>query len=495
MAGEFNSTVLPALAGSYFNWEAEGEDTPAVGLGGIVALVGTHNWGPVNSATLYTSPRDFVDRSSPTTTTATKRVFDAFKGEGRPGKGGATAVLHVRVATAAAAPATRVLVNTAVGAPPALTLTGRFPGTFANDLRATVQAGVAAGTNELLLLLSGRVIARYVHTATDIAGLAAEINEIDPYVTATVNADGVALATVASVAFAGGNDGAVLTAVEHAAAQDLLTNTRFSVAGVPGLVDPAIRTSWSTWTAEQNRLGKRFFFVAGGVAGESLATANTRSRAFNNKDLISLGVGTLRDDDRNEDVSTADLVARVAGAVAARGERRDLIYARFTGLSVSATSVLPTLVGQESALAAGTTVFSRDTNATPVFIREGVTSYADDSASPRDRDGNKTRPVSQYRRIKNLRIQHGVEMAVDEWATSGDVLGDLPNNERARGLILGRFQEEYATREEAEIVQPGWTVALDPSIPQSDDSDFAAFLHGFHPTRSLRQMLNTVRMG
>lgn len=500
MAGEFNRTVLPALAGSYFNWEAEVEETPPVGLGGIVALVGTHDWGPVNSAELYRSPQEFVSKAGGTKTTLTKRVFDAFRGEGLPGKGGASAVLVVRAATAAAAEATIVLLNT--GAANAITLRARFRGTFANSLRATVQPGIAAGTKELLILLNGRVVARYVHNAAELAELVDEINATDDFLSATLGVDGTALADVAAGPLVGGNDGAVLTGAEHAAAQALLNNSRFSIATPVGLTDDVIRTAYEAWTDEQNTLGKRFRLVTGGAAGETLATANARSRAFNDWNVVNLGAGTLHDDELDEDLATADLTARVAGALAARGERKDAIYMRFAGLSVPENAVLPSLVEQESALAAGTTVFSRDTNAAaPVFIREGVTTYSDDSASPVDAAGNKLRPVRNaggvkvYASIKNVAIQHAIEMAVDEWATSGDVLGELPNNERARGLIIGRFQEEYRVREEAEIVQPGWKVELDPTIAQSDDDDFAAFRHGFHPTRSLRLMLNTVRMG
>jgi hypothetical protein len=264
------------------------------------------------------------------------------------------------------------------------------------------------------------------------------------------------------------------------------------------MTDPTIRASFTAWIQQRNTLGRRSMAVIGGALGEDLPTANARSVAVNDYDVINIGVGTLHLDDLGLDVSTADFTPRVAGAIANRGEARDLIYARFADVSLTSA---PLLSDESSALASGTTIFTRDTNAdAPVFIREGVTTYSDDSQSPVV-NGQKTHPVRDsrgikvYASIKNVRIQHAIELEVDDWATAGGVFGDLPVDDKTRGIVLGFITTLYQRREEAEIVQPGWTVTLDPSVEVSDDDDFVQYLHGFHPTRSLRQLYNVARIG
>jgi hypothetical protein len=75
------------------------------------------------------------------------------------------------------------------------------------------------------------------------------------------------------------------------------------------------------------------------------------------------------------------------------------------------------------------------------------------------------------------------------------VLGEMPVDDKTRSLAIGFIRSIYQRREGAEIIQPGWTVVLDPTVPQSDDDDFVAYLHGFKPTRSLRLMLHRARVG
>jgi hypothetical protein len=494
MAGEFSKAVRPRLAGAYFNWQTEASiDSPPASIGSIVAVPVTHNWGPLQTFVALDSFDEWKGIFGVSNTAGMRAVYGAFKGEGLPGKGGAGRVLVYRMGTGAAAASTLNLSN---GAATGIRLDARYKGTRGNVLAATVQAGAVVGTKELLLLDGGRVIERYPHNSTDLAGLVATINATSDFVTGTVVNAGVALANVASAALAGGADGDVLTATEHTDAQTKLASVRFSLLAPQALTDPTIRASYVAWTQGQNTVGKRHLLIVGGAAGESVATGVLRSQSFNDWDVVNLAGPALHDDVLGVDMSTAELASRVAGAIANRGERKDLIYARFTDLSVPAGVVLPTLAEQEQAVIGGATVFSIDTNeAAPVFIREGVTTYADDTASPRDEDGNKIRTVEHYSRIKNLRIQHGIETELDEWATSGDVLGSLPVNDRVRALVLGRVTEAYASRETAEIVQAGWTVQLDTDPPPDDDQDFVQYVHGFHPTRSLRQMFNTARIG
>jgi hypothetical protein len=484
-----NSTVRPELADVYFDWEAEDNPSPPASQGGIVAVAATSDWGPVNTPTLFDTYDDYVALHGGSDTDLRRAVFGAFKGQGVNGRGGAGQVLAYRQATASAAKATKTLQNT--GAANALVLTAKYNGTRANNLRITVQAGTVVGTNDLLILDGALVVEKYTHTTTDIATLAANINALSDWFTATMLVTGVALAAVSALAATGGNDGATLLTADWTATFAALDTVRWNIFPAYNLTDPTIRASIVAWIQQRNSLGSRCFAVFGGAAGESLATAQSRSQAINDFNIINLGEGTLHLTDQNRDVSTAEFTARYAGARAWRGERSDDIYVRFADVDlVSGAS----LAEQQTALDAGVVVFSRDTSTTaPVFIREAVSTYTNDAQSPVDGQGNKIHPVAQYKRIKNVAIQQGIELEVGDWAREGDVLGELPVNEKTRNLVLGRVQIAYQTRESAQIVQPGWSVKSAPGA--SDDDDFVEYLHGFHPTRSLRQMFNTARIG
>lgn len=481
------------LAGSYFNWEAEGAPTVVPSIGAIVVAPGTHDWGPTNVAVLVEDMDDFRFVFGKSTDTPLFRaVYNAFKGDIN---GGAGAVLAYRQATSSAATAVKILNNTA--AAPALTLTALYKGTRGNDFRLTTQASATPSSTDLLVLDGALVIERYTFLtafdATTAANLAAAINRDSGWLSATVGTTGTALAAVSAQALTAGDDGATLVGGDWLAMQDALDAERWAVIGAYGLTDPTIRAAMEAWISQRNSLGQRSTVVFGGASGESLATANTRSDGLNNWECVNLGVGSLLLDDLGISVSTAEFTTRMAGAIANRGETRDMIYVRFPDVSLEDA---PTRTDEESALDHGTTVFSRDTNLTaPVFIREAVTTYTDDSQSPVDDEGNKTHPVDQYKRIKNLSIQHAIELEVNDWATGGGVLGDLPVNDRVRAQVLGFLTVIYQRREDAEIIQPGWTVLLDPAVPVSDDDDFVCYLHGFHPTRSLRQMVHRARVG
>lgn len=480
----------PKLSGTYWEWLAEGVD-PLVTqpIGSIVAVVGTHDWGAVNAPTFVSSNDDFITKFGPTVDDLSRAVYGAFKGEGWGGKAGASGLVVVRQAAAAAAAATRALNNTTPGA--AITLTAKHPGTRGNSFRAQVQAHTVVGQNELLIYDGTQIVERYPHVAADIAELVADINDASDYVTATMLIDNVALVVAAAANFAGGNDGTTLTGTEWTATMASLDNERWSIFSPANLTDATIRGSVVSWIQSRNLLGRRSMAVLGGAIDENAGTANTRSAAINHWDIVNVGVGRLRLGDLGDvEVSTAQFASRVAGSIAFRGEAKDMVYVRYRDVELVTG---PTLADQELCFDAGTTCLTRDTDLNaPVHIRDGVTTYSDDTASPVDDQNFKTRPVAWYSRIKNVRIQHGVELEVDEWATSGDVLGDLPNDERSPSIIKGRYETAYQRREDASIVQPGWSVAL---LEGDLDDDFVQVKHGFHPTRSIRQMFNIARIG
>jgi hypothetical protein len=493
------TTSRPKLAGSYWEWEAESEQVLPPSTDGIVAVVGPSDWGPFLTPVLCTSWPDFLSKFGKDVTDLYIAVYNAFKGQNL-GAGGAGAVLVWRMGVpsggGAAAAATRTLQNTTPAN--AITLAARYPGTRANRLSVTVQAGAAAGTKDLVVLDGGKVIRTYNFPQADLASLVDEINATDPFLEATLLVDGVALANVASQALAGGVDGDVLTGAEWTAALDGIDSQRFAYLAPFNLTDPTIRASVIAYVLDRNDRGYRTTVGFGGAAAETVATGNTRSQAINSWEVLNIAGPGLHDDDLDLDLSGSQLVARYLGARAARGERSDDIYVRFAGLSPIAGQSLASLTEQEDALDAGSIVFSLDTDETaPIFVREGVTTYSDDSSSPTDENGNPIRPVRLWKRIKNIAVQHGVEQEALEWATGpqGPLGSGRVVNDRTRGIIVGYYKTIYQRRVDAEIIQTGFTVVVASDPAPSDDDDAVFIDHGFHPTRGLRQINNRARLG
>lgn len=485
-----SSTVRPTLADVYFDWGAEANRSPAPSIGQIVAVAQTSDWGPVNTPTPLDTYDDYLETFGKSDTDLRRAVFGAFKGQGYKGFGGAGQVLAYRQAAPGAAVGTKTLLNTAGTPVSALTLTAKYPGTRANALRITVQAGAVSGQNTLLVLDGALVVEKYDHTTTDIASLAAAINAVSSWFTATSLVTGTALALVSAVAVTGGTDGATLTNSDWTATFAAFDRERWAEFPAYNVTSAPTVALIVAWIQQRNSLGNRCFAMFGGLTGEALATAQARSAGINDYNIINLGEGTLQLLDDQRSCSTAEFVTRYAGARAWRGEARDDIFVRFADVDlVSGAS----LSDQTQAIATGVVVFSRDNNAdAPVFIREAVNTYVDDSQSPVDSQGNKTHPMALYKRIKNVAIQQGIEQEVGDWARGGEILGDLPVNEKTRELVRGRVQLAYSTRESAQVVQPGWTVDI---VAGTDDDDFVTYLHGFHPTRSLRQIFNTAKIG
>lgn len=484
-----STTVRPELADAYFDWEAEGRASSPPSIGSVVAVAQTADWGPVNTATLLESEDELYATFGDSDTDLHRAVRDAFKGQGVSGKGGAGAVLAYRQAASSAAAATKVLSNTTPAT--AITLTARYKGTRANALRITVQTGAVGGTKDLIILDGALVVEKYTHTAIDLVDLVAAINAQSPWFTAALTTDGVALGNISASAASGGTDGSTLTGTEWTATFAALDRERWSGFAPYGLTDPTIRASLVAWIQQRNAAGMRSWAVVGGALGEDMTTASARSVAINDWDVMNLGRGTIHLVSDNRDVSTAQFVARYAGARAWRGESRNDIFVRFGDVELADA---PSLSEQTQALGSGVVVFSRDTNTlAPVFIREAVNTYSDDSQSPVDAQGNKIRPVAFWRNVKNIAIQQGIELEVGEWFRSGDAAGELANTEKGRAIVLGRVKIAYQKRESAQVVQPGWSVA--EAAGGTDDDDFVSYVHGFHPTRSLRQMFNLARVG
>lgn len=483
----FSLNARPKRDGAYFRWEGVADRVVPPAVGGIVAVPFTHDWGPEESPTLCLSLTQFQSVYGDNTQTPGYRaVQQAFRGEDLDGIFGAGAVLAVRMVGAAGAPAVKALMNTTPAA--ALTLTAKYKGTRGNSLKVTVRDYAADTTKtEIILYYGATPVETYRFLDTNIADAAAQINASSDWVTAVANITGVALTTVTSSTFASGNDGGTLIAGDWTDMMTSLETSRFAVFAPFDLTDGTILASLKTWVQTMNDNRRRFLAIVGGAAGEAAATAITRSASLNSEHFVNLGIGTYKDSllpDANGDptvLSTSQLVPRLAGILAARGEAQAIDFARLRGVDITVGPVNQDIL---DAYDAGVVVLARDSDIdAPVHVETGLTTYTTTTDS--------TKPYSIYSNPKYVRIMGGFETELGEYAAR-HYIGRLPVNKTTREAIMGDAQRFLQARQDANVIQGDWSVGFPADA--SDNDEFIDVLVGIAFGRSLKQVFFITRV-
>lgn len=488
MPGTFSKTNRPKRPGAYFNFQALATPTIQPSAAGTVCIPLTHDWGPYKTPTYISSLAEWVAVFGPTTTTAGyKAVYQAFMGEGLPGRGGAGRILVYRNGGSSAAKATYSVKQTN-GTTPALVVNARYEGAYGNNLSVTVEQTPGAATNDLVLKLNGVEVERYTHALTDITALGAAVNLSSSWVTCTVSQSGTALERTTNSLASGANGTTTLAAADYAAALSAVEPYRFGVFAYSDLQEQALSggatatdllASHKTWAVALNAAGKRFLTVVGGALDEVVATAVARSATLNSSDHVNVGVGGVVDSQLGV-LSTSQLSSRIAGILAAFGEDRSLTFARLAGVTARNFCTSAQIL---TAYDGGVCVLSLDSVAdAPVRIEKGLTTYL---------SGDSNKPYLIYRNPKYVRTTHGIETELTEWAEA-NVIGQLATNENTTTYVVAHAKSVIAARETAGVLQPGSTVGIDQDPPPNDTDEFLQLAYGVKFGRSIEQVFNTV---
>jgi hypothetical protein len=464
------------------NFEASPATTVPVGIGSVVALGFTHDWGPSESVVSLRNLADFKSFFGPTETTAGfKAVMQAFTGEGLEGRGGAGQVLAFRMVGAAGAKATRPLSNTTPAV--AITLTAKSDGSYGNNLTVTTQDTASDATKtDLILYVGGVEVERYTFADTNVADLANQINAASLWVTATQTITGVALGIVSNQSFSGGADGTTLLAADYLAAMAAFDSQRFGVLAFEDLTDVSITASLRSWSENWNANGKRFITVLGGLANELIATAVSRAVAAASENIVTVGLGSVRDETLGV-LSTSQLAPRIAGIMAAKGEAQSMTYARLQGVvpvvGASAADIL-------TAFDAGVMVLGRDSNPdAPVRIEKALTTYVAKT--------NAQKPYLIYRNPKYVRTMQGLQMELADWSDA-NIIGRNAVSDKTRQYVVGETRARCQRRVDLGVIQPGFTCVIDPNPTPSDTDEYVAVLVGLGFGRSVEQVFFTIQV-
>jgi hypothetical protein len=489
--GIWNASLLPVRSGTYMDFIAAVSAAVSPGTTGSVAIIGTADWGPIN--TLQTVQNEGEASALFGAATwggalydATLQALDGFD------DGGAQQVFAYRVVGAGAMNASVVLKD--ASAAPALTLTAFYPGVRANNWTVTVQTNASTPANcDILLYESGALIAEFLNIpgGTNTAAVASINAYNSPFVTAVATGTaGRALANIVGVtggngSFTAGNSGTTLTVASYAAAFTALSIFTFDAVALANVTDGPTQDSFAAWVASYNTTsGSRTFGVIGGAQGESNAIAVARSYSpgattgdYNScdmvnstLDLVQLATGAV--------FSSAYLAPRLAGAISACGLARAATGVTWSGYNVSNP---PSNAAYGTLVSSGVLCYRQD-DATTISIEEGVTSQVtvDTNLNP-----------AAHQRIANVAVDHFIANTVKLLGNAAR--GSLRNSGAGRNGFLGNVEGMLTALEVQSALDAGSTVAVDTRYDNSGNRMFIAV--GLNYIEFTEQFLFTVAVG
>ncbi|HEX7333962.1 MAG TPA: phage tail sheath C-terminal domain-containing protein [Pyrinomonadaceae bacterium] len=294
MSEAIGEMILP---GTYIEVRAEG----LIGVGGIstgnIGVVGTANRGPIDEVKILGSYSEALDTfgsydrwpddAGATRLTLTRTLEQIFKG------GGST-VYAVRVANGNPKAMTWVVDD---ATDPLFTLTATSPGTWANDITATLKT--PAGAPVTIELVYKR--AKETFSGANAGDLVREINGASRLVKVTDlkeadKAKAPKTLTAATGGNIGGPDGATATATEIEKGLNLLASEPVNIIAIGGLDAKAITGSVLAHLEATENDGRERLAVLGVSDNEPAKIASDDVSKGSNPRLILVAPGIVADD-------------------------------------------------------------------------------------------------------------------------------------------------------------------------------------------------------
>jgi hypothetical protein len=422
------STFLkPSLPGSAITFVGQPIQRIAPSFADVVALPVTHTWGPVNEPKLLTEFAEWESVYGTDESEGRRAVLQAFAGSNLPGKGGAGGVWVSRQTGTEAATAKLVLMNTATTPEAALHLEAFYPGTGGDNITVEVEADPNTSGNDLLIVLfKGIEVERYSYAAANITNLAEQITKLSKYLkVASGTVTGTALKLVAATALAGGNDGATLTAENYSNFLSSMTFKPFSLIAYDG-TSSSILAQFNSWQKAQAEAFRPVMFVSGGPGNDTVTTAIERATSLADPHAVTVGVGEYKDDLLGTTLSTAQLAPRIAGIIAARGQRASLTFADLGGLH-AVGSTAPTESQLVTLWEGGVTAIRQTEDPeTDLIISKGVTTFT-----------SKTTTDKPYEVFSDPRLVRVMDIFIRRMKLWGDknIVGNTTVTEDSRAAV------------------------------------------------------------
>ncbi|MGJ7529852.1 phage tail sheath C-terminal domain-containing protein [Variovorax sp. GB1P17] len=243
----------------------------------IAGIVGTAQWGPVNSPVIMGSMADYALNFG----SIQNRKYDMGTIMATAVLQGASNFRGVRVTDGTDVAASIIILSTC------LTLTAKYTGTLGNGLVASTAPGSAASTSRITIGMPGQVPevfdnipgtgnALWVNMAAAINNGTNGLRGASRYVVASAGA-GVAALVTASYALAGGTDGAGIAATNLVGADTGTRTGMYALRGtgtsIAALADCDTSTTWTTQVSFGFSEG--IYMIGVGPAGDTISNATT----------------------------------------------------------------------------------------------------------------------------------------------------------------------------------------------------------------------------
>lgn len=455
-----NTSTRP---GVYINFISQAQEAITLGAQGVVAVIGTADWGQVNAVTEITSETD-VDNAFGSAGSLNTLVRQALRG-------GASLVKAYRISLASAdAKATLTLNDTASPAAAAVDLEARYEGARANNFYVSIAVNAQDATlKDLTVVESGVTLEVFTFSDNDdlVAKISGNVDGVrgSQYITAAVNgASNRQLANLAATALSGGNSGLSVTATEFSNALAALEVQDWNILVPSDTTDSSIQASVRTYINRVRSEGKLVTAVMGGISVAGMSSASvlselttiknraTSTSTGNHEGIVYVFPGIV-DELSGTSLSGAQTAARVAGMIGRAGFASS-ITKRPTG--ANETTARLTNADIKSALQAGVCLVTTQGNS--AVVEQGLNSLTTFTTT-KGRD---------FRKIRVVRALDAVAQTIDT-AVNAFVIGAVNNDDNGQAYTISLIKSALEIFQGAGAIEPGFTVARSTATADSDE--------------------------
>jgi hypothetical protein len=476
-----NTSTRP---GVYINFLSQAQEAIQAGAQGVVAIIGTADWGQVDDITSLTSEAQ-VDTAVGTGGTLNLLARQALRG-------GASEVKAYRIATGAADSASITLVD-ATGSPVnAATLTAKYPGDRANGFSVTVAVN-ASNVDKKDVTISENGSALEVFTVSDnddlVAQISGDVSGVNGSSLVTAVIDGSSnrtLGNLSATTMSGGNSGSSVTSTQFTNAMSALEVLDWNMLIPSSTTNTSIQAAVRAYVARLRNEGKKVVAVMGGqsVSGMSsndLASefsdmkANASDPSTGDHEGVIMVFPGIVDETSGQALSGAETAARVAGMIGRAGFNSSI-----TKQTTGATQVTARLTNADikAGLQAGLLLITMQGD--QALVEQGINTLSSFTAT-KSRD---------FRKIRVVRALDAVAQTIDT-SLNASAIGTASNDVAGRSWVRSLVRQALELFQQAGAIEAGYTIA-DSSI-QGDSDEYYLDI-SLTPIDSIEKVFITARV-
>lgn len=451
--GIWDEKNRPTIPGWYNRFKNNATARIGTGIHGILAMPVKANWGPVNTVT-----------SIPVNSTAERKLIKIFGGDPnytayKLGKlallGQPKEVLFYRLVDGTEKISSLNLKNSDTTPIDAIKLESKYPTTRAFNV--TIRANIADASKKDILFFEGTTqlfsISAISGTIDEVVSLINSSVENEYIIASKIGTASGTLANVVNQALIGGNDGTAGITTEHY----LNAMSAFEGYGMDGFVldgitDQSLQTSVKAWVIKNKQEGTNIIAFVGGPSNDSLEQANSKSKEFNNEDIVNIFATSATYD--GVSYSSSEVAVYIAALATGKG-LKDSVCNEVTIFEDIQPRLSKTEI--ETALAAGTLVLAKDNN--DVIVIDDVNTF-------KNYTDEKTEVFGSIRAIKFMNAVDG-----DTSLKRKDFVGKTTNDDTGKALIICALKQYFETLFNAGVIAADFTVEIDTELQATAASD------------------------